>query len=105
MASHLSMLCNVTAAFLPNNGRDKNKTGAPKSDVNVGASTSSGTGNGAVSGNLLEELNRVRNKNAESIAAIEGKVEQMERRYRDLAGSSGRRNRIANFSCWHRTIF
>ena len=85
MASHLSMLCNAIAAILPSNGREKNKTGAAKSDVNVGAS-GSGTGNGAVSGNVMEELNRARNRNAQSIANLERKIEQIEQRYRDPAG-------------------
>jgi hypothetical protein len=85
MAAHLTMLCNVIAALIPGNGRDKSKNGAARSEGSGGASGSS-TGNSAASGTVLEELNRARNRNAESIATLEGRIEQIERRYRELAG-------------------
>ena len=87
MATHLSVLCNALTVLLPGNGR--NEGGASGNESSGGVSGSS-SGNGAVNGNVLEEFNRVRNRNAESIATLEGKIEQVERRYRDLAGECSR---------------
>ncbi|CAB3981702.1 TNF receptor-associated factor 6-like [Paramuricea clavata] len=89
MATHLSLLCKATTVLLPTNGRDKNKDGASKSE----ASGSGSSGNAAVSGNVLEELNRQRNRNAESIATVEAKIEQVERKTRDLTGRVDRQQR------------
>ena len=86
MASHLSMLCTAVSSLVPSNGRDMTNNGAPRSAVTVGTITSSSSGNGAVSGNVLEELNRTRDRNAESIANLEDKIEQTEQSHRDLAG-------------------
>ncbi len=83
MAAHLSFLGNALTVLLPGTGR--NKGGASKPEASGGASGSS-SGIGVVGGNVLEELNRARNRNAESIATLEGKIEQIERRYHDLAG-------------------
>ena len=83
MASHLSMLHSAVNVLLPGNGR--NKDGATRTRTGGGASGSS-SGNDAVDGNVLEELNRARKKNAESIATLEAKIEQIERRFLDLAG-------------------
>ena len=98
MAAHLSLLCNALTVLLPGNGR--NKGGALGTEARRSASGSSSSGIGAVGGNVLEELNRARNRNAESIATLEGKIEQIERRYRDLAGECSRFNVTVNFSCW-----
>ncbi len=89
MAAHLSLLCNALTVLLRGNGR--NKGDASKTESSGGASGSSG-GIGAVGGNVLEELNRVQNRNAEMIATLEAKIEQMERRCRDLVGECSRRH-------------
>jgi hypothetical protein len=86
MATHLALLCKATTV-LPTNGRDKNKDGASKSGS---SGSGSSNGNAAVSGNVLEELNRQRNRNAESIVTVEAKIEQIERKYRELAGECSR---------------
>ncbi len=82
MATHLSLLSDALTVLLP--GNERNKGGASKPEASGGASGSS-SGNGAVSGNVLEEFNRARNRNAESFATLEAKIEQIERRYHDLA--------------------
>jgi hypothetical protein len=87
MAAHLSMLCRATTLLLPSNGRDKKKDGASKSEASGSASDSS-RGNGAVSRTVLEELNRKRNINAESISTVEAKIDQIERRHNDLIGET-----------------
>ncbi len=89
MSAHLSLLCNALTVLLRGNGR--NKGDASKTESSGGASGSS-SGIGAVGGNVLEEFNRVQNRNAEMIAALEAKIEQMERRYRDLVGECSRRH-------------
>ena len=68
--------------LIPANGQ-KNKGNASKPET---SGSSNGKGNGAVSGNALEELSRQRNRTAESIANVEAKLEQMERKYRELIG-------------------
>ena len=82
MSTHLSLLGNALTVLLPGNGR--NKGGASRTVASGGASGSS-SGIAAVGGNVLEELHRARNRNAESIATLEAKIEQIERKYRDLA--------------------
>ncbi len=97
MATHLSFLGNALTVLLPGNAR--NKGGASRTEASGGASGSS-SGIGAVGANVLEELTRARNRNAESIATLEGKIEQSERRYRNLAGECCRFDVTVNFSCW-----
>jgi hypothetical protein len=101
MATHLSLLCKATTVLLPTNGRDKNKDGASKSEASGSGSSS---GNAAVSGNVLEELNRQRNRNAESIATVEAKIEQVERKTRDLTGECSRCDDNVNNSAWAKAI-
>ena len=85
--------------LLPTNGRDKNKDGASKSEASGSGSSS---GNAAVSGNVLEEINRQRNRNAESIATVEAKIEQVERKTRDLTGECSRCDDNVNYSAGQR---
>lgn len=81
MSVHLSMLCAAIAILLPNNGKEKSKGTAS------GGASGSSNGNGTVSGTVLEEFNRQRNRNTEAIATFEAKLEQLERKYRELRGA------------------
>ena len=71
--------------LIPANGQ-KSKGSALKPEASVGGNGRGG--NGAASGNALDELSRQRNRNAESITTLGAKVEQMGRKYRDLIGES-----------------
>lgn len=73
--------------LIPANGQ-KNKGNASKPEASGGSNGKGG--NGAASGNALEELSRQRNRNAENIASLEAKVQQMERKYHELLGECSR---------------
>ena len=78
MASHLSMLVSSLPSQGSSNGLES-KNGGTKSEASGNES-----GGGAGNGNTLEELKRQVNRNAKGIVTFRKKIEDLERKNRDL---------------------